>query len=74
MQANGSNQYLRWAVQRIFDWLSCHLEGELASPPCGGTFMRLGPPGQAAIQMNGNHTTSINPLTPGSLRPVSHKV
>jgi len=26
------------------------------------------------IQMNGNHTASINPATPGPLWPVSHKV
>jgi len=61
-------------VVHIFDWLSCHLEGELACPPCGGTFMRLCPAGQAAIKMNGNHAASIHPATHGPLWPLSHKV
>jgi len=51
-----------------------HLMNQNASPPCGGTFLRLGPPGQPAIKMNGNHTASLNPATPGPLWPVSHRV
>ena len=36
--------------------------------------MRLCPPGQPAIKMNGDHTALINPSTHGRLWPVSHKV
>jgi len=57
-----------WLLVRI------HMMNQNASPAYARTFLRLCPPGQPAIKMNGNHTASINPATHGQLWPVSHKV